>query len=114
MADACDVRVARCTVHDCGGAGLLLYGSRGCHVVEDCEMRGCTLPGIEVMAQATPAVRRNRVHHNRAAGILVRRSGGGVYEGNEVHANALANFEASDGAEVAVRGRHSRRGRGGW
>lgn len=110
VCDAADVAVRRNQIHDNEGAGVFLYGASGAHTVEDNEIFGCGLPGIEVTREADPVVRRNVVARGKATGILVRNSGKGTYEANEVSEHPRANVEVQGESEVVLRANRVRDG----
>ena len=49
--------IRRCTIHDGAQAGVTVY-NKGQGTIEDCDIAGHTLPGVEIWQQANPIIRR--------------------------------------------------------
>ncbi len=77
-------------------AGVLVRAG-GLGTLEDNEITGSGLTGVEIQAGADPVLRRNQIHRNGYAGVWVDEAGKGVIEDNDLTENA-------EGARTIARG----------
>lgn len=82
--------------------GFLVEG--GAPVLEDNEVRGARVAGLEVARDARPDVRGNAFRDGRGSGILVTTGGAGHFEDNRIEDNALAGIELVGSARPDLRG----------
>ncbi|XP_074628345.1 uncharacterized protein LOC141886183 isoform X2 [Acropora palmata] len=95
--------VSQCLISDSENVGIFVTdGAQGTY--EDCEIKNVKLAGVWVRNQASPVMRRNKVHHGRDVGFFIFDYGLGYYEGNDVYNNRIAGFEIRSGANPTVVG----------
>lgn len=91
-----------CNIHDSTQAGIFFYdGAEG--IVEDCEIAGNGLAGIQIKSGANPVIRQNKIRQNKGSGVFVNDGGLGVIENNEITQNALAGISIATGGNPTVR-----------
>lgn len=95
--------LSQCLISDSENVGIFVTdGAQGTY--EDCEITNVKLAGVWVRNQASPVMRRNKVHHGRDVGFFIFDYGLGYYEGNDVYNNRIAGFEIRSGANPTVVG----------
>jgi hypothetical protein len=102
--------VRRCRIHEAQGSGIFVHDGGG-GTVEECEIYGNALAGIEVGKAGHPVVRRCRIYRGSQAGVYVSLGGAGVVEECEIAENNGAGVEIGwQGHPVLRRCRVSRNG----
>jgi parallel beta-helix repeat protein len=71
--------------------------------LEDCDISSQSLSGVAIRSRADPRLRRNRIHDNKQAGVLVYANGLGTLEDNDITANGEAGVEIKTGGNPTVR-----------
>jgi parallel beta-helix repeat protein len=94
-----------CVIHDGNQTGLFFY-EKGGGTVEDCQIYGNKLAGIEIREEAAPTVRRCNIHSGKAGGVYIHKNGFGLIEDCQIHGNALAGMQIKAGANPTVRRCH--------
>ena len=104
--------IQRCRIRDGAAGGIFIYdGALG--LIEDCNISGTALAGIEVKEASNPTVRRTRVHDGEVGGIFVNNRGAGVYEDCDIYRNGLGGVEVKDGSTPTFRRCKMREGKQG-
>ncbi len=93
----------RCTIRDGKSAGILVLDD-GRGVVEECEIFGHALAGVEIRQRGSPTLRRCRIRDGQQVGVLVHDYGQGALEECEIVANTLAGVEIRERGNPVVRG----------
>ncbi len=97
-----DPVLRRCTIHDGNEVGLF-FSDKARGTVEDCDVYGNALAGVEIKQGAAPLIRRCKVHDGKTGGVLISERAAGVVEDCDVYGNALAGVEVKDGATPLIR-----------
>jgi len=92
-----------CTIRDGKSAGILVLDD-GRGVVEECEIFGHALAGVEIRQRGNPTLRRCRIRDGQQVGVLVHDDGQGALEECEIVANTLAGVEIRQRGNPVVRG----------
>ena len=71
-------------------------------VIDDNDISGNALAGIEIRTGANPTVRNNRVNENKTFGVRVSAKGRGTFEGNDLSGNAQGPWDVSEASEELV------------
>ena len=66
--------------------GIIIY-ENGKGMLDDNDIFGNALAGVEVRTGADPVLRRNRISKNQYQGIWVREGSGGTFEENDLRGN---------------------------
>ncbi len=91
-----------CNIHDSTQAGIFFHdGARG--TIENCEIAGNGLAGIQIKSGAHPTVRQCKIRQNKGSGIFVNDGGRGMIEGCDISQNALAGISITTAGNPAVR-----------
>ncbi|MDO4575503.1 MAG: right-handed parallel beta-helix repeat-containing protein, partial [Planctomycetia bacterium] len=93
----------QCTLHDCGMAGMVFRDSaRG--TVQNCNIYGNTLYGMDVKTNGNPTVRGCDIHDGKDAGVFVHESGKGTFENCKIHGNTTSGIAVQTSGNPTVRG----------
>ncbi len=91
-----------CNIHDSTQAGIFFYdGAQG--TVENCEIAGNGLAGIQIKSGANPVVRQCKIRQSKGSGIFVNENGLGTIESCDISQNALAGISIALNGNPAVR-----------
>lgn len=91
-----------CNIHDSTQAGIFFYeDAQG--IVENCEIAGNGLAGIQIKSGANPAVRQCKIRQSKGSGIFVNENGRGIIESCDISQNALAGISIASGGNPTVR-----------
>jgi len=77
------------TIHDGKAGGVYVY-ENGQGVIENNEIFGNALAGIEIKEGCNPIVRDNKIHDGKESGVFIYENGQGVIENNDIFSNAGA------------------------
>ncbi len=89
-------------IHGGGAAGIFLYeNARG--TIEDNEIFGNALSGVEISDGADPILRRNRIYNGKSAGIFLYGNARGFIEDNEIFGNQSANLVIMEESDPVIR-----------
>jgi len=92
-----------CNIHDSTQAGIFFYGgAQG--IVENCEIAGNGLAGIQIKSGANPTVRQCKIRQSKGSGIFVNEGGAGIIESCDISQNALAGISIATAGNPTVRG----------
>jgi len=72
-------------------------------VLEDNDIFGNTLSGVEIRKGGNPTLRGNRINNNDYWAVWVHDGGGGTIEDNDLSGNALGAWDVSDDSESNLR-----------
>ena len=97
-----DPVIRKCTIHDGKECGVLVY-DKGKGTVEDCEIYGNALAGVEITTEADPVIRKCRIHDGKSGGVYVHDNGKGTVEDCEIYANALTGVAIRTEADPVIR-----------
>lgn len=81
-----------CRIHGAQGSGVFVHDG-GAGTIEECEISGNALAGIEVGKAADPILRRCRITGGQQAGVYVSLGGAGFFEECEISHNGGAGVE---------------------
>ena len=91
-----------CNIHDSTQAGIFFYdGARG--IIDNCEIAGNGLAGIQIKSGAHPTVRQCKIRQNKGSGVFVNDGGRGIIEGCDISQNALAGISITTAGNPTVR-----------
>ncbi|MFO7976476.1 MAG: right-handed parallel beta-helix repeat-containing protein [Candidatus Hydrogenedentota bacterium] len=91
-----------CNIHDSTQAGIFFYnGARG--TVENCEIAGNGLAGIQIKSGANPNIRQCKIRQSKGSGIFANENGVGAIESCDISENALAGVSIATGGNPTVR-----------
>ena len=97
-----DARLRRNVIHDAWEVGVLFYQGGG-GILEDSEIVGCRLDGVEVRDGSDPVLRRNVIRDSRRAGVFIHGDGRGTLEENQITGNQESGVRLSGGGRPALR-----------
>ncbi len=104
-----DPRLRRCRIHDGKESGISFYGNG---TLEDNDIFANALAGVNIASGHT-TLRRNRITKNDEVGVKVQylrpgmRSGGGIFEDNDLRDNAGGAWEIHPYCEVRLQRRRN-------
>lgn len=82
--------------------GIYVFGD-GRGLIENNDIYGNALAGIQIRSNSNPIVRKNRIHHGKHGGIYIHEGGMGLIEDNEIYANTLAGIWITTGSAPILR-----------
>jgi parallel beta-helix repeat protein len=97
-----DARLRRNVIHDAWEVGVLFYQGGG-GILEDSQITGCRLDGVEVRDGSDPVLRRNVIRDGRRAGVFIHGDGRGTLEENQITGNQESGVRLSGGGRPALR-----------
>jgi len=95
-------RIISNKIHDGIERGIDVY-ENGQGVIEDNEIYGNVLSGVEISEGGNPTLRRNKIHDGKTNGIFVHENGQGSIEDNDIYGNAFSGIEISEGGNPTIR-----------
>jgi F-box protein 11 len=101
--DEFGLKVRACRIHDNKEQGIQIM-ENGRILVQDCDIYGAALGGVEISTGSDPTVRGCRIHDCKTGGILVRDNGRGMVEDCDIYGNAFSGVEVKTGGDPTVRG----------
>lgn len=72
-------------------------------LIENNDIYGNALAGIQIRSGSNPIVRKNRIHHGKHGGIYIHEGGFGLIEDNEIYGNTLAGIWITTGSAPMLR-----------
>ncbi|HEY7910337.1 MAG TPA: right-handed parallel beta-helix repeat-containing protein [Blastocatellia bacterium] len=94
--------IRRTKIHDSPEQGVAFYSSAQ-GTMEDCEVFGNALAGIEIKESANPTIRGTKVHDGKGSALIVNSGGKGLIEDCEFFKSGLADVVITGGATVLRR-----------
>ncbi|MCU0474762.1 MAG: right-handed parallel beta-helix repeat-containing protein [Anaerolineae bacterium] len=94
--------LVECVLHDGRQSGVFVYES-GAGVIEDCQIYGNALAGIQIRTGGNPTVRRCTLRDGKQTGVFVNDNGAGVIEDCQIYGNAYSGIEIKTGGNPTVR-----------
>jgi parallel beta-helix repeat protein len=82
-----DPRIRRNRIHD-GWSDGIIVSEQGRGLIEDNEIVGNRLCGVETARRGNPTVRKNRITKNSFSGVRVNGGSGGTFEDNDLRGNS--------------------------
>lgn len=82
--------------------GIYVFGD-GRGLIENNDIHGNSLAGIQIRSNSNPIVRKNRIHNGLHGGIYIHEGGMGLVEDNEIYANTLAGIWITTGSTPMLR-----------
>lgn len=82
--------------------GIYVFGD-GRGLIENNDIHGNALAGIQIRSNSNPIVRKNRIHNGLHGGIYIHEGGMGLVENNEIYANTLAGIWITTGSTPILR-----------
>jgi len=89
-------------IHDGKNVGIYVYES-GQGLIENNEIFGNVLSGIEIIEAGNPIVRGNMIHDG-SCGLNIHKNGQGLIEDNDIFGNTLTGIEIKKAGNPTVRG----------
>eukprot|EP01006_Ploeotia_vitrea_P063551 TRINITY_DN85762_c0_g1_i1.p1 TRINITY_DN85762_c0_g1~~TRINITY_DN85762_c0_g1_i1.p1 ORF type:complete len:465 (-),score=58.97 TRINITY_DN85762_c0_g1_i1:278-1672(-) len=74
------------TIQSSADNGIIIL-SKGKGIIEDNDIYGYTLQGIEIREESNPIIRNNHIHDGKDSGIYINTKGRGLIEGNHIYSN---------------------------
>jgi F-box protein 11 len=102
IVDGADPRLRRNVIRDARDSGVFIYQG-GLGTLEDNEITGNSLSGVEIRTGGNPVLRRNRIHDNEQDGVAVADGGLGTFEDNEITGNAYSGVSITAGGNPVLR-----------
>jgi parallel beta-helix repeat protein len=93
--------LVECVLYDGNSAGVFVYEG-GAGVLEDCQIYGNALSGIEISEGGNPTVRRCTLRDGKGSGVNVLENGAGVIEDCQIHGNEKAGIQIQTGGNPTV------------
>jgi serine/threonine protein kinase len=94
--------VRHCQIHDSKeGGGVYVYDN-GTGQIENCDIFGNALSGIEIKTGANPIVQHCQIHDGKGSGVFVNENGTGQIENCDIFGNALAGIQIQTGGNPIV------------
>src|SRR5207248_534001 len=85
-----DPTIRNCKIHDSKDTGVFVY-ERGRGVIEDCDLYGNRLSGVNIRQGSDPTVRNCKIHGSKeGGGVNSYEQGKGTIEGCDLFANKLS------------------------
>ena len=81
----------------------VLFQKGGGGTLEDNEITGCGLDGVEVQAGSDPVLRRNVIRDSRKHGVLFDETARGTLEDNEITGSQLCGVKLEAGSDPVLR-----------
>ena len=97
-----DPTLLRCLITDCAQGGVYAYSSAA-GTLEDCEIVGASLSGVEITSGARTTLRNCRISQSKQSGIYVWGNAEGLIEDCEIADNGLSNLSIKQGGSPTVR-----------
>ena len=94
--------IQQCVIHGSKEGGVVIY-ERGRGVIEDCNIFGNALSGVEIKQGGSPTIWRCQVHDNKQDGVFVNEDGQGVIEDCDIFGNASAGIEIKQRGNPIIR-----------
>jgi parallel beta-helix repeat protein len=101
--------IKNCQIHDSKENGIFVFDN-GQGRVEDCDISGNGLSGVEIKNNGNPIIRGCKVHDNKSGGIFVHGNGQATVEDCDISANTLAGVTIEDSSNPIIRGCKIRNG----
>jgi parallel beta-helix repeat protein len=89
-------------IHNSNQDGILVF-ENGQGIIEDNDIFGNVLSGIEILGAGNPIVRGNKIHDG-SCGLNIHQNGQGLIEDNDIFGNALSGIEIKKAGNPTVRG----------
>ncbi|MGI5411088.1 right-handed parallel beta-helix repeat-containing protein [Streptomyces chartreusis] len=96
-------RVTNLTLRQTGGKWYGVDITQGRLELEGCDISSQGIAGVAIRDGADPRLRRNQIHDNKQAGVLVLDSGAGTLEDNDITGNTRAGVEIKTGGNPTLR-----------
>jgi hypothetical protein len=77
---------------------------RASGALEDCDIYGNALAGIEIKDNASPEIRQCKIHDGKQGGAYIHTNGRGVLENCDLYGNGLASVSIKQGGNPTLRG----------
>jgi parallel beta-helix repeat protein len=94
--------VRHCKIHDGNKGGIFIYDQATAQI-EDCEIFGNGLSGIEVKTGGNAIIRRCKIYNEKQNGIFVWENGMGQIEDCEIFGNAYSGIKIKTGGNPTIR-----------
>ncbi len=94
--------IRHCKIHDGNHNGIFI-SDQATAQIEDCEIFGNGLSGIEIGEKGNPIIRRCKIYNGKEDGILVWKNGMGQIEDCEIFGNGLSGIEIKTGGNPTIR-----------
>ncbi len=83
--------------------GGVLVNKNGTGQIENCDIFGNALAGIEIKTGGNPVVRHCQIHDGKQDGVLVNKNGTGQIENCDIFGNAYSGIAIREGGNPVVR-----------
>ncbi|MEK8015805.1 MAG: right-handed parallel beta-helix repeat-containing protein [Candidatus Parabeggiatoa sp.] len=94
--------VRHCKIHDGNEPGIMVYDN-GTGQIENCDIFGNALAGIEIKTGGNPVVQHCQIHDSKkSTGVLVFKNGTGQKENCDIFGNAYSGIEIREGGNPVV------------
>lgn len=93
--------VRSCTIHDGKAGGVYVY-ENGQGRIEDCNIVGNALAGVQIETGGNPVVCKCTIHDGKAGGVFVNENGQGTIEDCDIWGNARAGVEIKMGGNPQI------------
>ncbi len=94
--------IRRCRLFNSKQNGVFVH-NQGRGFIEECEIFGNELSGIEIKDGASPLIRDCSIHDSKQSGIFVHDQGKGTIKQCDIFGNGLSGIEIKDSSDPIVR-----------